>query len=157
MAVNLIIGGSGLLGKALRLRLDCVAPSRSEFDLRGGDLSVLPDCDTAYLCAGIRYFQKCEGSASVFQADVDGNLRVARHFLKRGTFVVFVSSDAVENMAHTAYGRNRLLVEMSLIMQPNVAIIRASRFTEETVGKLADFIIGVGRTQGLHYWRDDGL
>ena len=155
----IITGSTGQLGRALQLHLEIIgsgiwAPTRWLFPLENGDLSKVPQADVAFLCAGTRFFQACEGSVSVFRADVDGNIRLARHLLKQGTFVVFVSSDAVENMAHTAYGRNRLLVELALVMQPNVGIFRPSKFTPETVGDCARALaeVGLKRIEGLTRW-----
>jgi len=155
--VNLIIGASGILGSAIRKRLPTsYAPDRSMYDLTD-DPSVLPDVAVAYLCAGTKGYRECEGNLQAFRADVDGNLRLAKYLLKRGTFVVFVSTDGVEWGANVAYSRNRLLVEMALVMQPNVAIVRPAKFSADTVGPLADLCISVGegRKDGLHYWRPD--
>ena len=150
---SLIIGATGVLGSALhKLIPDTYAPTRKEYDLTD-DPSSLPTVATAYLCAGTKGHQACEGNQAVFQSDVDGNIRLAKSLLKRGTFVVFVSSDAVE-WWNSAYSRNRLLVEMALIMQPNVAIVRPGRFDGRNVGELAFFCRSVGhnRIEGVHYW-----
>ena len=150
---NLIIGATGILGSAIhKLIPDAYAPTRKEYDLTN-DPSSLPRVDVAYLCAGTKGHQACEGNQAVFQSDVDGNLRLARHLLKRDTFVVFVSTDAVE-WANTAYSRNRLLVEMALVMQPNVAIVRPGKFDSVSALYLAKAcrMIGERRMEGVHYW-----
>lgn len=112
--------------------------------------------DILFLCAGTRGYAQCEGNQKAFRADVDGNIALAKFALRRGAFVVFVSTDGVEWGAHTAYARNRLLVEMALIMQPNVAIVRPGKFAADTVQTLAELCVKVGaeRREGLHYWGD---
>lgn len=155
--MNLVIGIDGILGSAIFERVeDRCGPTRGTFDL------AMPHLDypgrkpptAAYLCAGTKGYAECEGNRKAFRADVDGNIRVARQLLREGSFVVFISTDGVEWGAHTAYARNRLLVEMALIMQPNVAIVRPAKFSKETVGPLADLCVEVGtdKKEGLHYW-----
>lgn len=148
--MNLVVGATGTLGYRLMQRNGYEAyPTRLENE------GYAFGYETAYLCAGTKGYAECEGNREAFRADVDGNIRLAKHLLRQGTFVVFVSTDGVEWGAHTAYARNRLLVEMALVMQPNVAIVRPSKFDKQTVGPLADLCIAVGegRKEGLHYWR----
>lgn len=159
--MNLVIGADGLLGSALMAILPGVIGTtrkadndeRVKFRLTD-DPSVLPECSVAYLCAGTKGFRECEGNEAAFRADVDGNIRIAKHLLSRGTFVVFISAEGVQWASQYAYCRNRLLVEMALVMQPNTAIVRPGRFTSYNVGALAEFCSWVGgeRRDGVHYW-----
>ena len=151
-----VLGGTGVLGNAIiRVSPDrsCYVPTRAEYDL-ASSVSPSGQFTVAYLCGGTKGFADCEGNRKAFRADVDGNIRLAKHLLSKGTFVVFVSTEAVEWVANAAYARNRLLVEMALIMQPNVAIVRPGKFDEQTVEPLARLCVDVGsnKREGLHYW-----
>jgi len=162
--MNLVIGSDGLLGRTLLALLPAAVGTtrrrddetrRVLFDLTD-DPRILPPCEIAYLCAGTKGFRENEGNEAAFKADVDGNIRIASYLLRRGTFVVFVSAEGVQWAGHTAYCRNRLLVEMALIMQPNVAIVRPGRFAGGNVAALAKLCVDVGlnRSEGLHRWSD---
>ena len=150
----LITGGTGILGSALKERIpDAYAPTREEFSLKV-TYERAPRFDAAYLCAGTKGYAENEGNRESFRADVDGNISLARMLLRAESFVVFISTDGVEWGAHTAYARNRLLVELALVMQPNVAIVRPAKFSRETVGPLADLCVMIGskKIDGVHYW-----
>ena len=153
---TIIFGGTGMLGTAL-CKLDLPGGGyfipRSKFDLDGGDLSGL-ECELAFLCAGTKGFAACEGNAKAFRADVDGNIRLARHLLKQGTFVVFVSTDAVEVACGAAYARNRLFVELAIGGLPNVAIFRPAKFGPHNVAEVARACADVGlkRIEGHTRW-----
>lgn len=148
--MSLIVGHTGTLGAAI---LERTRPLGHPY-LRRLEDEPKTEAKLAYLCAGTKGHAECEGNAAAFRADVDGNIRLAKHLLRQGAFVVFVSTDAVEKMAG-AYARNRMYVELALIMQSNVAIVRPGKFDANTVGPLADLCINVGenRKEGLHYWR----
>jgi hypothetical protein len=158
---TLIIGAQGLLGAALMKdgRLgERIGTSRRgtegyiPFSLECGAL--LPACDLAFLCAGTKGFAQCEGNRAAFLADVDGNIAVARFLMSVGAFVVFVSSDAVEVLGHTAYGRNREMVEAALVMQPLAGIFRPGKFDSASVHEcaLACADVGLYRRQGITRW-----
>ena len=143
----LITGHRGVLGSELMKRYPMAT---------GGDRNceVWHSMSLAYLCGGTKGWAENEGRRDIFRYDVDGNIRLARNLLKQGAFVVFISTDGVEWGANLAYGRNRLLVEMALIMQPNTAIVRPSKFDASSVASLADLCVDVGKNkrEGLHYW-----
>jgi dTDP-4-dehydrorhamnose reductase len=151
--MNFVTGGSGVLGRELVRKLGpgTYAPSRNAFNLEA--VQDLPKIETAYLCAGTKGFAECEGNREAFRADVDGNIRLIGDLMKDGAFVVFISTDAVEKV-NAAYARNRLLVEQTLWLRPNCAVVRPGKFNEQTVGPLADLCILVGkqRREGVHYW-----
>ena len=150
--MNLVVGASGVLGSAIMQKTKAHAyPGRLE--AQGWSFNY----EVAYLCAGTKGFRENEGNQKSFQADVDGNVRLAKMLLKAGSFVVFISTEAVEWGAQTAYARNRLLVEQALWMQDNTAIIRPGKFDRNTVGPLADLCLKVAnqKLEGVHYWRPD--
>lgn len=151
-------GGSGLLGTALARLFDPIeffAPPRSDFQL---EQKVYPDWlwgyDLAFLCAGTKVFSDNEGNRQAFRSDVDGNIRLARYLIHRGTFVVFVSTDAVEWALHTAYARNRFAVELAIGHELIVGIFRPAKFDYSNVAEVAKACseVGLGRRQGLTRW-----
>ena len=135
--------------------MEFFAPLRIDYHLEQEDIPYwLAGYDLAFLCAGTKGFAECEGNRAVFRSDVDGNIRLARYLLKQGTFVVFVSTDAVEWALHTAYARNRFMVELAIGNEPNVAIFRPAKFTQETVAEVARVCaeVGLKRKEGLTRW-----
>lgn len=110
--------------------------------------------DLAFLCAGTKGTEACEGNTKAFRSDVDGNIRLARWLTKHGTFVVFVSTDAVMWALHTAYARNRFMVEIAIGHLQNVAIFRPGRFDASNVAEVAKACakVGLERIEGLTRW-----
>src|SRR3990167_3616378 len=146
----LVTGATGVLGSAI------VARGAQPFEMRLEDVPNVftitrHDWDAMILCAGTKGFAECEGNRKAFRADVDGNIRLARHLLKHGTFVVFVSTDAVETALGSAYARNRFMVELAIGGLPNVAIFRPGRFTKDNVAEVAKALahVGLNRIEGL--------
>jgi len=107
----------------------------------------------AFLCAGTKGTEACENNRKAFRSDVDGNIRLARHLLLQGCFVVFVSTDAVE-WSNSAYARNRWYVELAIGGLPNVAIFRPGKFDSSNVAEVAKACaeVGLNRIAGLTRW-----
>lgn len=151
----LVTGGSGVLGSALVAKLGerAHAPMRAELNLLQ-QWHPVQHYNGAFLCAGTKGYKECEGNTEAFAADVDGNIRLIRTLRKTGTFIVFISTDAVDWAANTAYARNRLLVEQALWLEPNCAVVRPRKFDVNTAPELADFCINVftGSMEGVHTW-----
>lgn len=149
--MNLVVGGTGLLGSELCKLPDCIA---SRIRLEQDEFRFQWKYDCAFLCAGTKGFAENEGNRASFRSDVDGNIRLARHLLKQGTFVVFVSTDSVEWALNTAYARNRFMVEMAIGGLPNVAIFRPSKFDQSNVLQAAQACakVGLERIEGLTRW-----
>ena len=152
----LVTGATGLLGAALSRHLEAEGHYALPYPhrLEAQNVAYPIGCELAFLCAGTKGFAECEGNRAAFRADVDGNIALARHLLRCGTFVVFVSTDAVEVAAGAAYARNRLLVELAIGGEPNVAIFRPGRFDAGNVGEAARALADVGleRRAGLTRW-----
>jgi len=153
-----ITGGSGLLGNELQSLFqanEVFSPLSIDFDIADDPkFEWLSEIEMAFLCAGTKGFAECEGNRKAFRSDVDGNIRLARHLLKQGTFVVFVSTDAVEWALHTAYARNRFMVELAIGHLPNVAIFRPAKFDTGNVAEVARACaeVGLKRKEGLTRW-----
>lgn len=148
----LVLGHRGVLGSAVMKH-----PAAAEWGARLENpyYQSLQLVDAAILCAGTKGFAENEGNRGSFKADVDGNIGIIRHLLRHNVFVVFVSTDAVEWGAHTAYARNRLLVEQAIWLQPNTAVVRPAKFDASNVGPLAELCVrvAIGREEGLHCWK----
>lgn len=167
--MNLIIGGDGFIGSALRKRIrghsnqvgGLVSTSRRYKDHLGGILfdlrapiQMLPDASIVYLVAGIAGFRGCE-QPGAYEVNVDGNLRVAHRF--KDAFVVFLSSEAVMSCPNTALGRMKSLTEIGLLSimgYENLAVVRPPKVTSENVNELCAFLERVGNEKlyGVHAW-----
>ena len=148
----LVTGPKGILGSALCNDKRCVAWHAR---LENPDYQSLQLVNAAILCAGRKGFHECDGNDEAFRADVDGNISIAKHLMKHGVFVVFISTEAVERTGHrAAYSSNRLLVEQFLWTQGNNAIIRPRRFDSWNVDGLAGLCINVAnkKLDGVHHW-----
>ena len=156
----LVVGGDGLLGRNLVEAIyeaghDVVRTSRDALsDAFYLDLSrpipVLPTCDVIYLCAAMSGFAKCEGNPLSYVVNVDAPLEIAR---RRVAFPVYVSSDAVEFISGTAYARQKMQVELGILMLDG-AVIRPGKFSQANVASLCRLMIdvGVNRKSGVHRW-----
>ncbi len=162
--INLIVGGNGLVGTALRSALE-----RKEimFDFTSRtldgtlnqirlDLMSVPnfwhcDYDVVYLVAAVPKFAECERDPATWRVNVDAPIAMARLFPK--AFKVFISSDAVEFAGNTAYARQKAHVE-SYMQSIDAAIVRPSRIPPENADMFAEYLIAVGqgRRPGLFRW-----
>lgn len=121
MLSALVVGGDGLIGRALALQLAAsgwmvvsttrrttAAPSQVNFDLAQG-VSTLSGPGTAvpadglvvFICAAVTGFAQCandpEGS---HHTNVTCTVELGRHFMQQGAMVVYLSSNAVFDGAH---------------------------------------------------------
>jgi dTDP-4-dehydrorhamnose reductase len=161
----LVVGGDGLIGAAvadvMRQRGFAVVATTRRGHVGGEwhwfDLMVprfpLPAADVAVLCAGIAGFRECEGYSKSWRINVDGVLAAGRHLLDRGTFVVYVSSTAVE-WSDCAYARQRATVEVGLQAVEDLAIVRAEKVTAGNVSTFARWVAELAdrRLPGVHHW-----
>lgn len=161
---HLVIGGRGLVGTALCSRLAAKGieyhattrqkPREGEFyfDLASSEMpDELMSFDVIYIVAAMSKFAACEGSSLAWQVNVDTPLRIA---LSGNGFPIFVSSSAVENMAHTAYGRHKAHVEAVMLARGNGAIVRPSQIVPARANEVADLLIDIGHKlkPGLTRW-----
>lgn len=163
----LIVGGDGMIGGALfdecrKRGIDAVSTTR-RFGLNDDDSVVLdllvpqlydcvPDVSVAYLCAGVVGYKHCEGNPAAWRTNVDGTIALGRRLVRQGAFVVFMSSDAVEHLPHSAYGLQKAAVEGFLQSVTEPAIVRAGRVDREMLPDLCDMLIAIGeeRRVGVH-------
>lgn len=154
----LIIGGDGLVGSALRAVFAGAARHTSRrdsgiyFDLSKCDPKILPAADIVFLVAAMPGYAVCEGDRRSWRVNVDAQIALARRYSE--SFVVFVSSDAVEHSGHTMLARQKSQVEACLALSPKAAIVRPGRLTQDNVREFAGFLASVGtaREPGLYRW-----
>lgn len=112
----------------------------------------LPEAEVAFLCAGIKGFKECNDPLT-WRVNVDGVLSVGKQLLRRGVFVVYVSTGAVE-WSDSAYARQRAMVEIGLQAMGDPAIVRAEKFDASNAADLAEKLIAIADTRisGIHHW-----
>jgi dTDP-4-dehydrorhamnose reductase len=165
--MQLIIGGDGILGTALRGCLDKAGvdaivttrrlvtppwPRSMHLDL-SKPIPDLPPADVVYIVAAVPQIIVCERDPKTWTINADAPVAIAKQYAWRGEFVVFVSSDAVQYAEGFAYARQKAHAE-AFMNTINAAIIRPGRFTHETVDGLARLILDVGMycRAGVHQW-----
>jgi dTDP-4-dehydrorhamnose reductase len=169
----LIVGGTGMIGSALA---EALSHSQREFWITGR--SVIPasdrrairldlnSCDgfrfpanpsVAFLCAARANIWECEQHArSSREVNVVGTLKLSRKLLAKGTFVVFLSTNAVfdgltplpeetsPSCATNEYGRQKAETERALLELDagagNVAIVRLTKVVSSGTGIARQFI-----------------
>jgi dTDP-4-dehydrorhamnose reductase len=173
--MHLVIGGRGLVGSAVvdeldRRKLDYRFTTRNQgrlwdkeifldlemvsnsYNVKNNYLPELTDPnDVVYLVAAIAGLYQCEGSHKAFRVNADANIALARRY--KTAFVVFISSDAVENAGLINYARAKAKVE-GYIDTIGGAIIRPSKVTAETAASLAGVVVhaGMNRISGVTHW-----
>jgi dTDP-4-dehydrorhamnose reductase len=160
---HLVIGGTGLVGAALVAELSERNKTFSftsrrhnlgiKFNLELNSPASLPEADIAYLIAAMPGFAICESNPLTWLVNVDAQIALARAFAGP-SFVVYVSSDAVEIAGGTAYARQKAAVE-GFIHAVGGAIVRPSRIAPERARDFAGVLIkvGEGRKPGVFRWR----
>lgn len=179
MGRNLIVGVDGMIGSALyaeakRQELDVVGTTRrvSGLDRIGWRVNGLayldlvrktfapPKADVAFICAGIVGYKHCEGNAESWRVNVDGTIALIDTLLEQGSFVVFMSSDAVEHMPSTAYGLQKAAVEAFLRTRARreSAYVRAGRVDGDCLAPLCNLLLLVGseKLSGPHHFYPPG-
>jgi dTDP-4-dehydrorhamnose reductase len=166
MASHLVVGGNGLLGTVVRARL-LVRNQTFLWTTRGAlsqidaiflnlsdPIGSLPATEIVYLIAAIPKIYECESDPLTWVINVDAPIAIARQMAERGSFVVFVSSAAVEEAGHLAYARQKAQVE-SYINTINGAIVRPSYIAPDRAPHLANFMIDIGlsRIRGVYRWK----
>jgi nucleoside-diphosphate-sugar epimerase len=170
---HLLIGGDGLVGRALCAEIPSIAYTSRRRDTAGikfdllDDPASLPDADTVYLVAGVPSFMACEAGPTSWLVNVDGVIAVAERYrapvvdekfdgVPWGyTFLVYVSSNCVETAGGTALARQKAHVE-SYMRTRLAAIVRPAKITPETAPKFARFLASIGeaRKPGVYRWAD---
>ena len=174
--MHLVIGGDGMVGTALRHELErrhlpwTASTRRGHFistvdwpqrifidlaahDFRDWNLPVIVK-GTVYLVAAMTRFVDCESNPIAWRVNVDGPIALAQNYSKRGAFVVFISSEAVEKASATAYGRQKAFTE-SYMHAIDAAIVRPSKIPVDQADAFASAVVDIGtaRKPGLTRWK----
>lgn len=157
MSRHLIVGGDGLIGRGLRDRLlgsgEVVFTTTRQFsqcsntnlflDLSQDVASWLPPqpIDVAYLCAAVSSLERCRTDPVYsYSINVTGTVAIAKTFVEQGTFVIFLSSNAVYDgrlpyrraeepvCPTTEYGKQKAETEQQLLaLGDRVSIVRFAK------------------------------
>ncbi len=129
---------------------EVIATGREECDLLNLP-ETLPYADTVYIVAAITKPLVCERMPESYRVNVDAPREIARMSLPAN--IVFLSSDAVENAIHTAYGMQKAHAEMRLQSVCAPVIVRISKVTPERLGDLCNFLVGLCNARpGVYHW-----
>jgi len=90
----------------------------------------LPKASTVFLCAYITSISQCESDVSASAINIDGISKVATHYLSKGSFVIFLSSNAV-------FSQNQLFPDEFEIPDPKNSYGRQKYAVEEKLSKIA--------------------
>lgn len=163
----MVIGGNGLIGSAVvayvqassayeKLIVTTRNSKHNPLDLAEPHRFGIGDWNgfTCFLCAGITGFETCAVAPRYsWKVNVDGVVNVAMRLIKRGTFIVYPSSEAVE-WSTGAYASQRRQVEAVLLSTWYAAIVRCGRVTEENKRSCAEALFnrGIEREPGIYRW-----
>jgi dTDP-4-dehydrorhamnose reductase len=180
----LILGGDGLLGSALHrhwknLGREVVITTRTNSAERNTaiklDLSQtpnawpsLPQCRVAVLCAAITSLEICRSRPTeTRQVNVVHTLELARHLVRRGIFVVFISSNLVFDgnkpfrklneppSPQTEYGRQKTETENGLKeLKGETAVIRLTKVVHPNLPLLCSWRESLRQGQAIHPFTD---
>lgn len=161
---QLVVGADGFIGRRLLGITGAEGTSRGNpiyhhhhvLDLKDFDTEKLPQADVVYICAGVNGAKNCEGNQDAHRINVDGTIRLAKHYVGQGAFVVWISSTTVE-WSNSAYARQKAMTETVLLTMPRVAIVRAGRVLHSNVDELCSTMIRAAkqRSEGVTLWGAD--
>ncbi len=160
--MRFLVVGEGLLGCAL---IDALV--ESSYEVFGSSRDILsskyyldlakpikglPEADIVFIVGAVASYRECEGSQTAWIVNADSPVAISRICIERGSFPIFVSTDALEFMSN-AYTRMKAYAE-SCILPMGGAIVRPHDFTSENVGSLCHLMIRVGldRKPGVYRW-----
>lgn len=176
----LIVGGDGLIGRALHeshraAGVSCLATSRRAGQHPRLDLAAAPETweladnySTVFLCAGRTRLADCEANpAETALINVTRTNELARKLHDRGAFVVFLSTNlvfdgskdfpAVDDAPNptTAYGHQKAEAEKILReLGERVAIVRLTKVVHPAMPLLLDWAAALRRREVIHPYFD---
>jgi len=181
---HLVIGGDGLIGKALASILcyqgkDVIRTSRRQNSLATGavwlDLANVPDnwrpqeiCEVTYFCAGVSRYQTCrENPDASRRVNVVNTLKIATRLVEAGTFLIYLSTNAVFDgnapyrrtsdpvAPKTEYGRQKVEAECQLLKLGRlVSVLRLTKVFPERPPLLMNWISSLQRHEAIHPFYD---
>lgn len=182
----LVVGAQGSIGRALTLALRSAGTTVTETHHRHTqrpealmlDLArnvaawpALPDVQVAYLCAAVSSLATCRTApTATARVNVHGAAAVAEHLVKRGAFVVFLSTDLVYDgtrpgrrpeepvCPRTEYGRQKADAEARLAaLGASIAVVRLSKVLGPTMALLRGWADALRRREAIAPFSDVAL
>ena len=159
-----LVIGQGMLGTALVDALceaghETIGSSRdilsSHFYLNlTQPIPELPLVDAVYICAAIATYRGAEfHPQEAWLVNADAPIEIGRQCIDRGMFPVFVSTDAIEWLGFTEYGRGKTYADLGIRLLGG-AVVRPAKFTPANIASLCHLMIRVGldRKPGVYRW-----
>jgi len=162
MKPPLVIGQDSFIGRALVEKIGGIGTTRRKnagglyLDLSdaGADLSILPPCQTAYICAAINGESRCASApaeAQLVNAVMPG--KIATYLASQGTPVVFVSSNAAINSVGI-YGETKKAGEEACLAA-GAQIIRLSKvWSSSQRGIVGEWVGALGKQKAIDAFVD---
>lgn len=114
----------------------------------------LPQADVCFIVAAIATYRGAEfNPQQAWIINADAPIEIGRQCIDRGMFPVFVSTDAIEWLGFTEYGRGKTYADLGIRLLGG-AVVRPAKFTPATVGSLCHLMIRVGldKKPGVYRW-----
>lgn len=132
------------------------------------DREKLPEVSVVFLCAYISNMADCSNDSRSEIVNVKGILGLANYFLNKGSFVVFLSSNAVfnheQNYANeadcphprTSYGQQKYEVENQLLgsANKNLAIVRMTKVLSHDLALLKNWQLAISCGENINAFED---
>lgn len=136
------------------------------------DRENLPEVSVVFLCAYISNMADCSNDGYSEKVNVGGILDLACYFLNKGSFVVFLSSNAVfnneQNYANeadcprpiTSYGQQKYKVENQLLssdskhFSKNLAIVRMTKVLAHDLPLLKNWQLAISCGENINAFED---
>jgi len=114
----------------------------------------LPQVDTVYIVAAIATFRGAEFNRQIaWLTNADAPVSIAQQCIDRDMFTIFVSTDAIEWLGCTEYGRGNTYAELGVRLLGG-AIVRPAKFGPDNIGSLCHLMIKIGldKKPGVYRW-----
>ena len=114
----------------------------------------LPLVETVFIVAAIATYRGAEfNPQQAWIINADAPIEIGRQCIDRGMFPVFVSTDAIEWLGFTEYGRGKTYADLGIRLLGG-AVVRPAKFTPDNIGSLCNLMIRVGldRRPGVYRW-----
>jgi dTDP-4-dehydrorhamnose reductase len=135
------------------------------------DYEKLPVTSTVFLCAYITSMSQCDSDINSSAINVDGIVRLATHYLSKGSLVVFLSSNAVFNNNQiipdelevpepkSSYGRQKFAAEQKLLKiatssPGDLVIVRMTKVLSSDLPLLRDWADAANKGEVINPFSD---
>lgn len=160
----LVIGGDGLIGRALASHLiscgftvDATSRRRQsnvvQFDLSKPDFDVLDGYSHIFICAGVTNISACDNEPDfTYKINVESTASIAKYAAKGGSYLYYISSNTVfdgttpfpdegcNTSPITEYGKQKVAIESILLSLPTASVIRVTKILSQQVPLFGKFL-----------------